>query len=214
MRILVVAPDMVGVDAINEVRRIQQWHDVATLYGTVTADDIYRTIQEKAFDVIHFATHGGAEGVQLSGGALLDAETIAQFVRLRESSGVFFSACATGRLAAYCVRHGARWAISSEVELLDAVAWKLAAAFYSHQRNGHTKDFVGAYLLADSGDGDYALHVSPMWVQELQRRAETAGSVPHTTPPLSRAEALWWGVGLALGSASLGAALTWMAGRY
>ena len=159
MKIMIVAPDLVGVEAINEVRRVQQWHDVVTLYGTVTADDIYRAVQEKAFDVLHFATHGGPEGVLLSDGVTLPAEDIAQFLRLRETPGVFFSACQTGRLAAYCVRHGARWAISSEIDLADADAWKLAAAFYSHQRNGHAKDFVGAYLLADSGDGDYALHV-------------------------------------------------------
>lgn len=203
---------MAGIDAINETRRIQQWHDCSILHGTVSADDIYRACQEKAFDVLHFATHGGPEGVLLSGGQLLAAEGIAQFVRLRETQGVFFSACQTGRLGSYCVRHGARWAISSEVDLVDAEAWKLAAAFYSHQRNGNSKDFVGAYMLADSGDGDYALHVSPDYVRELQRRADTAGTVPHTAQPLSRREALLWGAGLALASSALGAGLTWLAG--
>ena len=214
MKILIVAPDMVGVDAINEVRRIQQWHDVATLYGTVTPDDIYRACQEKAFDVIHFATHGGPDGVALSGGMILSAEDVAQFLRLRETRGVFFSACQTGRLASYCVRHGATWAISSEIALSDSDAWKLAAAFYAHQRNGHSKDFVGAYTLADGGDGEYALHVSPDWLRELQRNAALAASIPHTALPLSRHEALLWGLGLLGATGLLTTAINWWAGRF
>ncbi len=209
MKILVISPDVAGVDAISETRRIQQWHDVAILHGAVTAEDVYRACQEKAFDVLHFATHGGPQGVALSGGALLTAEDIAQFVRLRETTGVFFSACQTGRLAAYCVRHGARWAISSEVDLPDAEAWKLAAAFYSHQRNGHAKDFVGAYVLADSGDGEYALHIAPDYVRELQRAAVVVASMPHAAT-LSRSEALLWGAGVLVASGALALAVTWM----
>ena len=198
MKILIIAPDLVGVDAITEVRRIQQWHDVGTLYGTVTVDDIYRAVQEKAFDVLHFATHGDPDGVQLSGGVLLDVETIAQFLRLRETRGVFFSSCETGRLASYAVNHGATWAISSEVDLSDADAWKLAAAFYSHQRNGNAKNFVGAWRLSDSGDGDYSLVVAPSWLDDLQRRAALADTIPHAAT-LTRQEAAVWGAGL-LGS--------------
>ena len=115
MKILIIAPDLGGVDAVGEVRRIQQWHDVAVLYGLVTVDDIYRAVQEKAYDVLHFATHGGPEGLALSNGVILRAEDIAQFIRLRETTGVFFSACNTGRIASYCVRHGARWAVSAEI---------------------------------------------------------------------------------------------------
>ena len=212
VKILLVAPDGLGVDAVSEVRRVQQYHDVASLYGTVTPDDIYRAMQEKSFDVLHFATHGGPDGVLLSNGVLLDAETIAQFVRLRETAGVFFNACQTGRVASYCARHGARWAISGEVDLPDAEAWKLAAAFYSHQRNGNAKDFVGAFRLADDGDGDYALHISLDWIADLQRLAATAATVPHTAATLTRQEAVLWGAGLAGATAALVLLILRMAG--
>ena len=202
VKILLVAPDGLGVDAVSEVRRVQQFHDVASLYGTVTPDDIYRAMQEKSFDVLHFATHGGPDGVLLSNGVLLDAETIAQLARLRETAGVFFSACQTGRLASYCVRHGTRWAISSEVDLSDADAWKLAAAFYSHQRNGNAKDFVGAFRLADDGDGDYALHISLDWIADLQRAAAAAATIPHTAT-LTRQEAALWAGGTLGATAAL-----------
>ncbi len=213
IKILLVAPDLVGVDAINEARRIQQYHDVVTLYGTVTVDDVYRAVQEKSFDVLHFATHGGPDGVQLSGGVVLDAETIAQFLRLRESAGLFLSSCDTGKIASYAVQHGAVWAISSEVPLPDADAWKLPAAFYGALRNGHSRDIVGAFILADGGDGKYGLRWNPLYIQELQRAAALAASIPHTARPLSRQEAAILAVLLTLGAAGLTAALLFAAGR-
>ena len=202
MRILIIAPDVLGVDAVSEVRRIQQWHDVSTLYGAVTADDIYRACTERSYDVLHFASHGGPDGELLSGGVVLPPEDIAQFLRLRGTTGVFFSSCASGRLGSYAVRHGARWAISSEPDLSDADAWKVAAAFYAHQRNGHGKDFAGAYLLADSGDGDYALLVSPDYIIDLQVRAAQAATMPHAAT-ISRQEAIVWSAGLSGATAAL-----------
>ena len=75
VRILVVCPDVGGVDAIAEVRRLQVWHDISILNGSVSVEDVYRTCQEKAFDVIHFAAHGGPDGIMLSNGALLASWT-------------------------------------------------------------------------------------------------------------------------------------------
>lgn len=213
VKILLISPDVAGVDAVGEVRRVQQFHDVTALYGRVTPEDVYRSVQEKAYDVLHFATHGGPDGVLLSDGALLTAEDIAQFVRLRETTGVFFSACQTGRLGSYAVRHGAQWAISSEVNLPDAEAWKLAAAFYSHQRNGNSKDFVGAFVLADSGDGEYSLHINPDYVRDLQRAAAVAAAaMPHAALTLSRSEAMRWAVALTLVNAALSLALRLLGG--
>jgi hypothetical protein len=183
------------VDAIPEVRRIQAWHDCSTLYGTVTTEDVYRLCQEKQFDVLHFATHGGPEGVQLSNGVIMTSEEISQCLRLRETKGLFLNACRTGRVASYAVRHGATWAISSEVDLPDDQAWKLASAFYSHQRNGNAKNFVGAYILADSGDGEYTLTVSPTWIQEMEKAVSVSASSPHTAlATLTRTEAIRFGM--------------------
>ena len=206
MRILIVAPDQPGINVVPEVRRIQARHDIALLYGAVTTEDVFRACQEKAFDTLHFAAHSGPEGVRLSDGALLTAEDIAQILRLRETRGVFFSSCSAGRLAAYCARHGATWAICSEVELVDADAWKMAAAFYSHQANGHARDFVGAYTLADSGDGDYGLHIAPEYIIELQRAAALATTLPHAGLSMTRTELLRWAVALLV----LSALLSWL----
>ena len=212
MRILLVCPDVPGVDAIAEVRQLQSWHDIAVLHGTVTVGDVYRALQEKTYDSVYFASHGGPQGIQLSNNNIMSAEDIAQACRQKEVKGIFFSACSTGRLASYCVRHGIVWAISSEVELADETAWKLAAAFYGQQRNGHAKDFVGAYLLADSGDGEYALHISPLWVQEVQRAAVMSAAAPHNAMPLTQAELIRWGLFFIAASVALSTLLARLAG--
>ncbi len=212
MRILLVCPDVSGVDAIAEVRQIQAWHDVAVLHGTVTVGDVYRALQEKTYDSVYFASHGGPQGIQLSNNSIMSAEDIAQAARQKEVTGIFFSACNTGRIASYCVRHGLVWAISSEVELADETAWKLAAAFYGQQRNGHAKDFVGAYLMADSGDGEYALHISPMWVQEVQHAAAAATSTPHGAAPITKQEIYRLALFLLLASIVLSTVLARLAG--
>lgn len=213
MRVLIVAPDQPGLNTIREVRLIQTWHHTSTLNGLVTAEDVFRACQETPFDIIHFATHGGPEGVLLSEGTILTAEDIAQVARLKETPELFFNACNTGRLASYTVRHGVRTAICAEIDIVDSGAWKLPLAFYSARRNGHAKDPVGAYILADSGDGDYSLAVSPAWIQYLQRNAvlATAGA-PHGTLVLTRAEALRYlllGLGL---STALSVLLSRLAG--
>lgn len=212
MRILIVAPDVVGVDAVAEVRLLQSWHDVALLHGTVTVGDVYRALQEKSYDSVYFATHGGPQGIQLSNNAVMTAEDIAQAARQKEVRGLFFAACQTGRVASYCVRHGVTWAISSEVDLPDDTAWKLAAAFYGQQRNGHAKDFVGAYLMADSGDGEYALHISPMWVQEVQKSAAVATATPHGALIITREELIRWGLFFLLASIVISTLLARLAG--
>jgi len=212
VRILIVAPNVAGIDAIAEVRRIQALHDVAVLHGTVTVDDVYRALSEKVYDSVYFATHGGPDGILLSNNVIMSAEDVAQAARQKEVRGLFFAACQTGRLASYCVRHGVTWAISSEVDLPDEAAWKLAATFYGHQRNGHAQDFVGAYLLADSGDGEYALHISPLWVQDLQRTSIRAAAAPHNALALTKAEALRWMIFFLLASVAFSTIFARMAG--
>ena len=197
MRILIVAPNVAGIDAIAEVRRIQALHDVAVLHGTVTVDDVYRALSEKVYDSVYFATHGGPDGILLSNNVIMSAEDVAQAARQKEVRGLFFAACQTGRLASYCVRHGVTWAISSEVDLPDEAAWKLAATLYGHQRNGHAQDFVGAYLL---------------WVQDLQRTSIRAAAAPHNALALTKAEALRWMIFFLLASVAFSTIFARMAG--
>lgn len=197
------------------MRLIQTWHHTSTLNGIVTAEDVFYTCQNTAFDIIHFATHGGPHGIELSGGEVFTAEDIAQVARLKETPELFFNACQTGRLASYAVRHGVRTAICAEIDISEAEAWKLPLAFYSARRNGHANDPVGAYMLADSGDGDYSLIPSPAWIRDLQRSAQPVTTViPYFANGLTRKEAIIWGISLTIASGTLAAGLLMLTGRF
>lgn len=147
---------------------------MSVLDGTVTAEDVYQACRDTKFDVHHYATDSGRDGVLLSNGQVFTAEDIAQVARLKETQCLFFNSCNSSGLAAYSVRHGVRFAVHTNVALPDGEAWKPALAFYESLQNGHGKDIVGAYVVADSGDGDYGLYVSPAYLQELQAIAATA----------------------------------------
>lgn len=214
MRVLIVAPDSPGINAVPEVRLVQSWHHTSTLNGTVTAEDVFRACQETAFDIIHFAAHGSAEGVELSGGVLFTREDVAQVARLKETAELFFNSCSTGALASYAVRHGVRTAISAEIALNDSEAWKLASAFYSARRNGKARDPVGAYMIADSGDGDYALHISPAYVAELQAAAALIVARSHDTLVISRQLAITFALGVMGASLGLSLLINMLAGRF
>jgi len=188
VRVLIVAPSQPGLNTIPEVRLIQSWHHTSTLNGEVTAQDVYQCARETAFDIIHFAAPCGPEGVLLSNDALLTAEDIAQVARLKSTPELYFHYWQSGRLASYAVRHGVRTAICAEA-VLETQAWKLPLAYYSARRNGHAGDPIGAYIMADSGDGDYSLHIAPDYVRDLQR---VAAAAPVAQPAVSRVEMLRW----------------------
>lgn len=212
VRILVIAPDQPGLNTRREVRQIQRKHHMSILDGAVTPEDIYQAVRETAFDIHHYATDSGPEGVALSDGVIFGPDEIAGVARIKETPCLFFNSCNSGRLAAYAVRHGVRYAVHTNIELADADAWKPAVGFYESLQNGHGKDYVGAYIVADSGDGDYGLSVDPEYLAGLERTAAITAALPHAAQPLTRREALIWGVGLALGSAGVVALLLRLAG--
>lgn len=188
------------------MRFIQSIHHTSLLRGSVAEIDIFRECRETAFDVLHFASHAGPEGVQLSGGAIMGPDAIAAAARLRETKGVVFNACEAATLANYAVRHGVLWSLSADGKLAEDDAWRLPASFYGAMRDSNAGDFVGAYILADGGDGMYGLRVNPLYMRDLQRAAAAvAAAIPHTNIPhaggITRSEAIKLGVvGLVMSS--------------
>lgn len=210
---MVIAPDQPGINTRPEVRQIQRRHHMSVLDGTVTAADIYDCCRETRFDVHHYATHSGPDGVQLSDGQLFSAEDIAQVVRLKETATLFFNSCNSGKLASYAVRHGARYAVHTNIELDDDDAWKAAVAFYGSLENGHGKDIVGAYVVADSGDGDYGLSVSPTYLQELQLAAASAIVPRPGAVTISRLHMILFGLAVLTASGMWTMLINWLSGR-
>lgn len=188
MRVLIVAPEQPGIYVIPEVRAIQTWHHTTLLHGPVTVEDIVNACLATKYDIIHFATHGGPDGLQLSNGELMTAYDIARVARLQNTPELFFNACDTGSLAARAVRNGPKYAYSAEIALEDDEAWKFPYAFYSIRRNGHANDPVGAFLIADVDDGVYAMHVSPSYIKELQSCVTQVALLPYGMLTIGRRE--------------------------
>lgn len=188
MRVLIVAPEQPGLHTIPEVRAVQAWHYTSTLNGKVTLEDVVQTCLATAFDTIHFATHGGPEGLQLSDGELLTPSDVARIARMHDTPEIFFNACNTAGLAARVVREGPQYAISALNDLPDDDAWKFPYAYYSARQAGHAKGPVGAFMAADANDGSYALLVAPAYVQELQACMAQLKTVPGGALTISRRE--------------------------
>jgi len=213
MRVLVIAPDQPGIDTLPEIRSIQRRHHMSILGGIVKPQDIYDACRDTRFDVHHYATHSGLQGALLSDGVLFTEEDIAQVARMKGTGTLFFNSCESGRLASYAVRHGVRFAIHTNIDLDDRDAWKSALSFYGYLENGHSRDIVGAYVVADNGDGDYGLQISPPYVIELQQRAEAAILPRPGTMIISRVQMVLVGVGILAASGLWTVILNALSGR-
>lgn len=213
MRVLVIAPDQPGIDTLPEIRSIQRRHHMSILGGVVKPQDIYDACRDTRFDVHHYATHSGPQGALLSEGVLFTAEDIAQVARMKDTETIFFNSCESGRLASYAVRHGVRYAIHTNIDLLDGDAWKPAMTFYGYLENGHSRDIVGAFVVADSGDGDYGLQISPPYILDLQKQASAAILPRPGTVVISQVQMVLVGLGILAASGLWTAFLNMLSGR-
>ncbi len=166
MRILLVAPDQPHLNSIPEIRIVTQKHHVTVLNGPVSAADVYQACRSAHYQIIHFATQSTPFVVSLTA-ERLGADDVAQLARMAEAECVVFNSRDAGRLASYAIRHGVRFAVFAHVDLDEVNAWKFPAAFYDALSNGHSRDVIGAYMVADNGDGTYGLVISPSAWQAL-----------------------------------------------
>lgn len=184
LRILLVAPGT-GLQTTAEVRDLSTLHRVTILSDVVSVRDVF-TAARSPHDVIHFATHGDEDGVQLSDGILRDTD-ILQLARSTEAKLVFFNSCNAGRLAHNLIGHGVPLAMHTNVELADSAAWKMPLAYYGAvQRlgNGTPISYIRAFALASDGEGAYGMAIDPEMVIDW---ATMAAAVTHLAahPPLT-----------------------------
>lgn len=163
MRVLLVVPDSVGINAMPEIDLITSMHRVRLLQGSVTKQRLFNDVRENQYNIIHFATHSNEIGVQLEDG-FLTPEELSQIIRLSSADMVFFNSCESGKLADYAVRHGLKYAIHTNTDLEDAVAWQMPLAFYRFLKDQKESslpiDYTEAFMFADTGEGIYGLSVS------------------------------------------------------
>ena len=174
MQILLIAPD--NPDFLNypEIRSLTSLHRVHVLSGPVTSGDVLEAARRGA-DLIHFATHGSNDGIQLTNGEMVSVDAIAQIIRLAGAKAAVFNACESGRLANYAVNHGCDYAIYHVGLLHDPDAWRMAVVFYeelSDQVAAGEADIPEAFAQADPGNGFYGLAVSSDLLRRRNRIAK------------------------------------------
>jgi hypothetical protein len=152
---------MPDINAVPEIRHLTELHSVHVLNGRVTWSDLLNACRAGQRDVIHFATHGDSQRLQLSD-VVLTPEQVAQAARLTNAHLIFFNSCESGRHAAFAVRNGVQYAIHTTEKVLDALAWQMPLAFYQYLARQlietEEADIPAAFLRADSGDGIYGFY--------------------------------------------------------
>jgi hypothetical protein len=191
VRILLIAPNQPDINAIPEIRALSDTHQTTVLNGHVSSQDIYSYIKNRAYDIIHFATHQAADEntydkILLSGGETLDLAGVTHIVKLASASLVFFNLCNASRFAAYLVRHGVPACIYTTIALKDSVAWQTPWHFYEEVRRQEAVskpvEFRRIFDLTDPGDGVYG------WNSGIDYYLGAVESIQTTLKALTDAE--------------------------
>lgn len=156
-----MSPDFVGADTAGELAGIMAVHQVEFLYEHVTQKRLFDVCGSRKFDVIHFLTHGGPDGVVVESNELLDPDDIAMLCRMCGARLVFFNSCSTARPATYITRHGVPFSIFATIDIPMSEAWQRPAAFYRACQDASDEAILSALLIADGGDARYSHVIRP-----------------------------------------------------
>jgi hypothetical protein len=163
IRVLLVAPDTAkklnNRTEINQLTSLEHVR-VRVLAGHVTAQTLFEATKDQRWDIIHFAVDSGPDSVALNGDILsaTDLRMIATNSRVR---CLFFNSCRSGKLASALIQRGVQHAISLNIDLEDAGAWKMPLYFYEFLneqiRLYGSYNIPDAFFSAVPGDGTYNL---------------------------------------------------------
>jgi hypothetical protein len=160
LRVLLVAPQVANINAIPEIRTIAGLHRIFPLNGYVSLKDVYDAARADNYDIIHFAIHSNTDALHLNGDTLTP-EDVAQIARLAHTKLVVLNSCYSGRHASFAVSHGVDFAIYSNIEVVDATAWKFPIALYEFLYDqisaSRQVNYAKAFNDADAGDGNYGI---------------------------------------------------------
>ncbi len=93
MRILIVVPRQDGIDARPEISAVASGHEVTILDGLVTSWRLEDALQDRQYDVVHFAQHGQAGLLQLTDRKVTLEWLVRVFQGQQELRLVFLNAC-------------------------------------------------------------------------------------------------------------------------
>lgn len=188
MRVLLVLPDVDGLNLEHEAEWISRSFHTEILKGSVSIASLFEYIIGRQFDIVHFGGHGTDDGIALSGSALtmFDIERIARAVGAQL---VYLNSCSSARLAQFAIDQGVPAVIATTADVPDSQAWSIATSFY--QALLVHGDLYTAFEVAKPRDGTLSFysdgqviskHIRPLfdkmeefetlWQQGQQRNAQ------------------------------------------
>jgi hypothetical protein len=156
LRVLLVAPRTNLLLADEEVQDITRSGLIVTpLLGNVTRSELLRDIKGGAYDVLWFATHGSAEGIQLSDG-MLAAHDLVPLIRERFRL-VILNTCSSLLTAQQIQEDANVGVICTITDVPDPQAYQMGSLLASHLAAG--KSVHDAYKLSKRGGNRIYLYL-------------------------------------------------------
>jgi hypothetical protein len=156
LRVLLVAPRTNLLLADEEVQDItRSGLTVSLLIGNVTRSELLRDIKAGSFDVLWFATHGNAEGIQLSDG-MLAAHDLVPLIRERFRL-VILNTCSSLLTAQQIQEDANVGVICTMTDVPDTQAYQMGSLLASHLAAGKT--IQDAYRLSKRGGNRIYLYL-------------------------------------------------------
>jgi hypothetical protein len=159
MKVLLVAPATNLLLAYEEVQDVSRSGlTVTPLLGNVTRVELLRDIKAGAYDVLWLATHGSAEGVQLSDG-MLPAGDLLPMVRERFKL-VVLNTCSSLLTAQLIQEEGGVGVICTIADVPDVQAYAMGSLLASHLAAG--KSIADAFRLSKRGGNRIYLYLAAL----------------------------------------------------
>lgn len=154
MHILIIAPTSTLASNV-EIDSIAPAHETDIVADNVTLVRLMNRVKQKQYDILHFISHGGKDGLALSNNEVADREDIARMAKHTKARLVFLNACDSQRVGQYLVDVGIPAAIAHDREVMDDDAIQIAGYFYNELAvNGG--DMKSAYSVANPRDGTFS----------------------------------------------------------
>lgn len=173
--VALIAPhsDILAVE--DEVRVVSSALPTVTLRETVSVGDVMRLLTSRRWEIVWFACHGSAAGVELGGpGNTLDTSTLIQLIRNSGAELVVLNTCESAQMATYlCLE--ARVAVICTVAAVGDVAGATTGALLAHNLAAGM-DVAAAYARSVPGDVGLAQRYR---LFDGRRAGDEEGSVPE-----------------------------------
>ena len=135
-RVLLIVPDL-GLDLAPEVDTFDVYgYSVLHVEGDVTRERIMQRIQKREFDIIHYAGHSGADGIQLSDTkdgkrVIMDAAALVQLARAVKARLVFLNGCTSIDIGQFLIDEHVPYVICTMSGIDNVMARETSQLFYA-----------------------------------------------------------------------------------